>query len=85
MIESAASVAEMICRYAVFEDLYLRSISLATDKLRRALVQLYTAILIYLSKVKSYYDQKTAGKYEFLDLKYQPTEGDSTDHKKWTP
>ena len=70
MIENAASVAEIICRYAVFEDLYLQSISLTTDKLRRALVQLYTVILIYLLKVKSYYDQKTAGKYEFLDLKY---------------
>ena len=70
MIEGAASVAEMICRYAVFEELYLRSTSHATDELKRALVQLYTAILIYLSKVKSYYDQNTAGKYIFSALKY---------------
>ena len=85
VIEGVVLVAEMICRYAVFKDLYLQSISLVTDELKRALVQLYTAILIYLSKVKSYYDQNTAGKYRFLVLKYQPIEADSTDYKKWTP
>ncbi|KFY32484.1 hypothetical protein V493_00153, partial [Pseudogymnoascus sp. VKM F-4281 (FW-2241)] len=59
-IEGAALMAEMICRYAVFEDLYLRSTSLATDELKRALVQLYAAIMIYLSKAKRYFDQNSA-------------------------
>ena len=33
MIKSAASVTEMICHYTIFEELYLQSISLATDEL----------------------------------------------------
>ena len=70
MIKGAALVAEMIYHYTIFEDLYLRSISLITDELKRALIQLYTAILIYLSKVKSYHDQNTVGKYRFSVLKY---------------
>lgn len=56
-------MAELICRYAVFEDLYLRSTSLATDELKRALVQLYAAIMIYLSKARRYFDQNSASKY----------------------
>ncbi|KFY17970.1 hypothetical protein V492_00220, partial [Pseudogymnoascus sp. VKM F-4246] len=60
LIEGAALMAEMICRYAVFEDLYLRSTSLATDELKRALIQLYAAIMIYLSKAKRYFDQNSA-------------------------
>ena len=68
MIEGAVLVAEIICCYAVFKDLYLRSISLVTDKLKGALVQLYTTILNYLSKVKSYYDQNTADKYRFFSF-----------------
>ncbi len=60
MIEGAASIAEIICRYAIFEDVYLQSTSPATDELTRALVQLYAAVMIYLSKAKSYVDQNSA-------------------------
>jgi hypothetical protein len=60
VIEGAASIAEIICRYAIFEDVYLQSTSPATDELTRALIQLYAAIVIYLSKAKSYFNQDSA-------------------------
>ncbi|MCJ1224751.1 hypothetical protein MMC12_001396, partial [Toensbergia leucococca] len=59
-IESATSIAEKICRYAIVEDLYLCHKSPATDELKRALIQSYVAIMTYLSKVKFYFDQNTA-------------------------
>lgn len=61
VVESAASIGEIICRYAVFEDVYLQSPCAAADELQRALVGFYAAILIYLSKVKSYFEQNSAG------------------------
>lgn len=54
----------MICRYAIVEDLYLRHKSLVTDELERALVQLYLAIMLYLSEVKSYFHQNSASQYQ---------------------
>ena len=60
VVESATSIAEIICRYAIFEDVYLQSLSAAADELQRALVRFYAAIMIYLSKVKSYFEQNSA-------------------------
>jgi hypothetical protein len=60
VIEGAASIAEIIYRYAIFEDVYLQSISPATEELKRALVQLYAAIMVYLLKAKSYFNQNLA-------------------------
>lgn len=62
VVESAASIAEIICRYAIFEAVYLTDSSAATNELRKSLVQFYAAILIYLSKVRAYFDQNTACK-----------------------
>jgi hypothetical protein len=59
VIEDAAAIAEIICRYAVFEA-YLQFTSPATDELMRALVQVYAAIMIYLSKAKSCLNQTPA-------------------------
>ena len=59
MIESAASIAELICRYAIFESVYLQSPSAAADELQRALVNLYTAIMMYLSKANRYFQQRS--------------------------
>jgi hypothetical protein len=59
VVEGAASIAEMICRYAIVEDLYLLSALLAADELLRALVQLYATIIIYLSKAKAYFHQNS--------------------------
>ena len=60
MVESANSIAEIICRYKIFEKVYLQYPSPAADELQRALIKLYAAILIYLSKAKSYFEQNSA-------------------------
>jgi hypothetical protein len=63
VVEGAASIAEIICRYAVFEELYLQPTSPATNELKRVLVQLYAAIMIYLSKARSYFEQNSPSRY----------------------
>ncbi|KAF2204425.1 hypothetical protein GQ43DRAFT_493965, partial [Delitschia confertaspora ATCC 74209] len=59
VVEGVDRVAELICRHAVIEDLCLQGTSAATGELERALVKLYAAVLIYLSKTKHYLDQGT--------------------------
>ncbi|KAH8649711.1 hypothetical protein BGZ60DRAFT_569767 [Tricladium varicosporioides] len=60
VVEGLAWVAELICRHAVLEQLYLRQASKAAEELQRALVTLYATLLIYLSKAKQYLEQSTA-------------------------
>lgn len=62
MIEGAASIAEMICRYAVVESLYPLAPprGKAGEELARALSKLYAAILIYESKAKAFFGQSSA-------------------------
>lgn len=62
-MEDIASITQMICRYAVFEDVYVQSMSTADDELERALIQFYAAILIYLSKAKKYFQENSASEY----------------------
>jgi hypothetical protein len=62
VVEDAASIAEIICRYAVFENVYVQSVSVADDELMRALVRFYAAILIYLSKAKKYFQENSASR-----------------------
>jgi len=57
VVEGVAWIAELICRHAVLEDLYLAQTSKAAEELQRALVALYAAILIYLSTAKHYLEQ----------------------------
>ena len=52
VVEGAEMIAHMIDHYAIFENLCLQCTSPATDRLVGALVQLYAAILRYLSKFK---------------------------------
>lgn len=59
MIEVVEAMARIISRYAIFEDIYLRHPSPATKKLKEALVGLYSAILLYLSKAKAFFQQST--------------------------
>jgi len=68
-MEDAASIAEIICRYAVFENVYIQSVSIADDELERALVQFYTAILMYLSKAKEYFQENSASRYLSFDFR----------------
>jgi hypothetical protein len=50
VVESAVSIAEIICRYAIFEDVYRQSASPAAIELERVLVKFYAAIMVYLLK-----------------------------------
>ena len=59
VVEGAESIARMIGRYAVFEQIYLRRISKASTELENALVQLYSTILMYQSKAKYFFDQSS--------------------------
>ena len=53
-------LGKILCRYAVFEDVYLQYPSAAANELQKALVRFYAANMIYLSKVKSYFEQNSA-------------------------
>ncbi|GAB1216592.1 hypothetical protein ATERTT37_005808 [Aspergillus terreus] len=64
ILEHATSLAEIICRYAVFEDLLLRSPSAAVSEMKRALLTLYTRILIYLAKAKAYFHDNSLRQIE---------------------
>ena len=70
VVESATSIAEIICRYAVFEGVWRLSQSATASELVRALVIFYTAIMIYLSKAKSYFNENTACKFGVFIIEY---------------
>ena len=59
VVEGAESIARMMGRYAVFEQIYLRSISKASIELENALIALYSTILMYQSKAKHFFDQSS--------------------------
>lgn len=59
VVEGAESIARMIGRYAIFEDIYLRQTSKASMELESALIRLYSTILSYQSKAKSFFDQSS--------------------------
>jgi inorganic triphosphatase YgiF len=63
VIEGLARVAELICRYAFTEALYLQGTPKAVEELRRAVVKLYTIVLGYLSKARRYFEQGTTSQY----------------------
>lgn len=60
VVEGAESIARMIARYAIYEDIYLRHTSKASVELENALVRLYSTILSYQSKAKSFFDQSSS-------------------------
>jgi hypothetical protein len=59
MVEGVAFVAELICRYTVVQNLYTRSTSVEGDELERALIKLYAAVMLYLSKTKRYFNENS--------------------------
>jgi hypothetical protein len=60
VVEGLARIAELICRFAVVEELYLQGTSKAAQELDRAVVRLYSSILGYLSQARQYLEQGTA-------------------------
>ncbi|KAI1822615.1 hypothetical protein F4861DRAFT_550622 [Xylaria intraflava] len=59
LLESIQSIAEQICRCDLIEKHLTRSTSPAASTLGRALVKLYANILIYLARVKAYFQKTT--------------------------
>lgn len=57
VLEKLSLIAERICRYALVEELLLRSPSHAAEGLQRALVQLYTRVLDDLARARGYFLQ----------------------------
>lgn len=60
VVEGAESIARMLGRYAIFEEIYLHRTSKASMELENALVRLYSTILMYQSKAKRFFDQSSS-------------------------
>ena len=60
VVDGTESIARMLGRYAIFEDIYLRHTSKASNELKNALIRLYSTILLYQSKAKSFFDQSSS-------------------------
>jgi hypothetical protein len=63
VVEDLARIAELICRFALTEELYLHSTSKAVKELELAVVKLYARILVFLSTAKHYLEQGTVSTY----------------------
>ncbi len=67
MIEGMELVSNLITRYAIFEKLYLGTMTGSEadaegkNLLAQAILKLYIAVLMYLSNAKRYYSRHTAG------------------------
>ena len=59
VVKGVESIARMIGRYAIFEDVYRRRASKASSELEDALIRLYSTILLYQAKAKSFFDQSS--------------------------
>ena len=59
MIEGLETVISMLPRYAIVEDLYLRSSSNASECLKNSLTTMYSAILMFLAKNVHYFGKST--------------------------
>jgi hypothetical protein len=70
VVECADSISEMICQYAIFEEIYLQSASSVMGELEAALIRLYASIMIYLAKAKRYFEQNSASWYSYSKLEY---------------
>jgi hypothetical protein len=61
MIEGLELVSSLVTRYSIIEGLYLQGTSVEKEQLADSITRLYTAILVYLSKARRYYDRRTGG------------------------
>ncbi|KAL2847596.1 hypothetical protein BJX68DRAFT_267999 [Aspergillus pseudodeflectus] len=59
ILEHATSLAEMIPRYTIFEQIFLQSTSGAAPELERGLTVLYAKMLLYLAKAKAQFQHGT--------------------------
>jgi hypothetical protein len=59
--ENIEVVSRCLCRCRILEQLYLGGTAAGVAQLESALVRLYGAILICLTKFKNFFNQKKAG------------------------
>lgn len=63
VVEDLTQIAELICRFALTEELYLQGTSKAVKELETSVVKLYAHILSFLSAAKQYLEQGTVSTY----------------------
>jgi hypothetical protein len=57
--DGISTITEVMCYFAKFEPLYFQGESKVAEKLSLAIIDVYSNILRFLSKAKSYYDERT--------------------------
>lgn len=62
MVENLETIAHLITRYAIFEDLYLQRLSAARAELEAKVISLYAEVLTFLVNAKKYFQTSTGGK-----------------------
>jgi hypothetical protein len=65
--EGVELVSDLITRSYVVEIFYLQKPSKTLAQLEKAILKLYTTVLIYLNKAIRYYEQGSLGMLLFLD------------------
>jgi hypothetical protein len=71
MLESIEVVVSAISRYTLIEQIYCWDVfSETSEQLCQSVVQVYSAILIFLCKAKKYFAQNTARKLEVILLRF---------------
>lgn len=74
MVEGMELVSNLITRYAILEKLYLRTVTRSEaeaegkKQLAQAILKLYIAVLVYLSKAKRYYSRHTASTSMYFSI-----------------
>ena len=69
MLESIEVVVSAISRYTLIEQIYCwDSTSEASQQLRKSVVKVYSAILVFLCKAKKYFAQNAARKLKSFQL-----------------
>ncbi|KAI9827413.1 MAG: hypothetical protein M1819_006954 [Sarea resinae] len=69
MLEGIEYVSNLITRYTLFEQVYLRGASGHRDNLEHGIVKIYAEILAYLSTAKRYYSHHTIGRFTTSAMK----------------
>ena len=59
VVEGAETIARLIGRCTILQNIYLPRTSMASRELEHALVRLYAAIMVYLSKAKGFFEQNS--------------------------
>lgn len=72
LLEGLEYVSSLIARYAMVEALYLNQTSIANDQLSEAIVRLYSAVLIYLSKAGKFYSRNTGSEPSLISYTRRP-------------